>query len=140
MGLDRVDIKYLEGVINRFKGGPVGIESLASAIGEEAVPLEDVVEPYLLKIGFINRTQKGRMANDKAIMNLEILKHKRKELEKWQQRERINQVREKIKIHMVLEPVWQQRVDVRFYLDVVLRVERYYLLNKVSKETFLLGI
>ena len=76
MGLDRVDIKYLEGVINRFKGGPVGIESLASAIGEEAVTLEDVVEPYLLQIGFINRTPKGRMATDKAILHLEMLKHK----------------------------------------------------------------
>ena len=63
---------------------------------------------------------------------------KRKELEKWQQRERINQVREKIKIHMVSEPAWQLRVAVRYYLDVVQRVERYYLLNKVSQETFLL--
>ena len=76
MGLDRVDIKYLEGVINRFKGGPVGIESLASAIGEEAVTLEDVVEPYLLQIGFINRTPKGRMATDKAYLHLEMLKNK----------------------------------------------------------------
>lgn len=74
MGLDRVDIKYLEGVIHRFKGGPVGIESLASAIGEEAVTLEDVVEPYLLQIGFINRTPKGRMATDKAYMHLDMLK------------------------------------------------------------------
>ena len=54
LGLDKVDIKYLRGVIERFKGGPVGIESLASAIGEETVTLEDVVEPYLLQIGFIN--------------------------------------------------------------------------------------
>ena len=75
LGLDKVDIKYLRGVIERFKGGPVGIESLASAIGEETVTLEDVVEPYLLQIGFINRTPKGRIATDKAIEPLEELKY-----------------------------------------------------------------
>ena len=75
LGLDKVDIKYLRGVIERFKGGPVGIESLASAIGEETVTLEDVVEPYLLQIGFINRTPKGRIATDKAIEHLEELKY-----------------------------------------------------------------
>ena len=75
LGLDKVDIKYLRGVIERFKGGPVGIESLASAIGEATVTLEDVVEPYLLQIGFINRTPKGRIATDKAIEHLEELKY-----------------------------------------------------------------
>ena len=75
LGLDKVDIKYLRGVIERFKGGPVGIESLASAIGEETVTLEDVVEPYLLQIGIINRTPKGRIATDKAIEHLEELKY-----------------------------------------------------------------
>ena len=75
LGLDKVDIKYLRGVIERFKGGPVGIESLASAIGEETVTLEDVVEPYLLQIGFSNRTPKGRIATDKAIEHLEELKY-----------------------------------------------------------------
>ena len=75
LGLDKVDIKYLRGVIERFKGGPVGIESLASAIGEETVTLEDVVDPYLLQIGFINRTPKGRIATDKAIEHLEELKY-----------------------------------------------------------------
>ena len=75
LGLDKVDIKYLRGVIERFKGGPVGIESLASAIGEETVTLEDLVEPYLLQIGFINRTPKGRIATDKAIEHLEELKY-----------------------------------------------------------------
>ena len=75
LGLDKVDIKYLRGVIERFKGGPVGIESLASAIGEETVTLEDVVEPYLLQIGFINRTPKGRIATDKAIEHLEERKY-----------------------------------------------------------------
>ena len=72
LGLDQVDIKYLRGVIERFKGGPVGIESLSSAIGEESVTLEDVVEPYLLQIGFINRTPKGRVATDAAYKHLKI--------------------------------------------------------------------
>ena len=71
-GLDNVDIKYLKGIIERFKGGPVGIESLASAISEESITLEDVVEPYLLQIGFINRTSKGRVATDKAYEHLKI--------------------------------------------------------------------
>ncbi|MBR4421105.1 MAG: Holliday junction branch migration DNA helicase RuvB, partial [Erysipelotrichaceae bacterium] len=56
LGLDDVDIRYLMGIIERFKGGPVGIDAIASAIGEETITLEDVNEPYLLQIGFINRT------------------------------------------------------------------------------------
>lgn len=72
LGLDIVDIKYLKGIIERFNGGPVGIESLASAIGEESITLEDVVEPYLLQIGFINRTPKGRVVSEKAYMHLKI--------------------------------------------------------------------
>ena len=72
VGLDRIDIKYLKGIIERFKGGPVGLESIASAIGEEAITLEDVVEPYLLQIGYINRTPKGRVVTDKAYEHLNI--------------------------------------------------------------------
>ena len=72
VGLDRVDIRYLKGIIERFKGGPVGLEAIASAIGEEAITLEDVVEPYLLQIGFINRTPKGRVVTDKAYEHLNI--------------------------------------------------------------------
>lgn len=71
-GLDEVDIKYLTGIIERFKGGPVGLEAIASAIGEEPITLEDVNEPYLLQIGFINRTARGRMATDKAYEHLKI--------------------------------------------------------------------
>lgn len=71
-GLDLVDIRYLMGIIERFKGGPVGVEALASAIGEEAQTLEDVYEPYLLQIGFINRTSRGRMVTDKAYEHLRI--------------------------------------------------------------------
>lgn len=63
-------IKYLKGIIERFKGGPVGLEALASSIGEEAMTLEDVYEPYLLQIGFINRTPRGRIVTDKAYRHL----------------------------------------------------------------------
>lgn len=72
MGLDDVDIRYLKGIIERFKGGPVGIESIAAAIGEEQVTLEDVYEPYLLQQGLINRTPRGRMATEKAYKHLKI--------------------------------------------------------------------
>lgn len=70
LGLDHVDHKYLRGIIDRFKGGPVGLEALASSIGEEAMTLEDVYEPYLLQIGFINRTPRGRIATEKAYRHL----------------------------------------------------------------------
>ena len=72
LGLDDVDIRYLRGIIERFKGGPVGVEAIASAIGEEAITLEDVNEPYLLQIGFINRTARGRMVTEKAYKHLNI--------------------------------------------------------------------
>ena len=72
LGLDEVDIRYLMGIIERFKGGPAGLEAIASAIGEEAVTLEDVNEPYLLQIGFINRTARGRVVTEKAYDHLKI--------------------------------------------------------------------
>ncbi|MBQ6559705.1 MAG: Holliday junction branch migration DNA helicase RuvB [Erysipelotrichaceae bacterium] len=72
LGLNDVDIRYLMGIIERFKGGPVGVEAIASAIGEEAVTLEDVNEPYLLQIGFINRTPRGRVVTEKAYKHLKI--------------------------------------------------------------------
>ena len=72
LGLDEVDIRYLMGIIERFKGGPAGLEAIASAIGEEAVTLEDVNEPYLLQIGFINRTARGRVVTPKAYEHLRI--------------------------------------------------------------------
>ena len=72
LGLDDVDIRYLKGIIERFHGGPVGVEAIASAIGEEAVTLEDVNEPYLLQIGFINRTARGRIVTPKAYEHLQI--------------------------------------------------------------------
>ena len=72
IGLDDVDIRYLLTLINRFKGGPVGLDTLANAIGEEIMNLEDVYEPYLLQIGFIDRTPRGRVARDKAYKHLNI--------------------------------------------------------------------
>lgn len=73
LGLDEVDIRYLEGIINRFHGGPVGLESLANAISEESATLEDVYEPYLIQIGFVNRTSRGRVATEKAYEHLHIV-------------------------------------------------------------------
>lgn len=70
LGLDDVDLKYLSTIIERFHGGPVGLESIASSIGEEITNLEDVYEPYLLMIGMINRTPRGRMATEKAYAHL----------------------------------------------------------------------
>lgn len=70
LGLDAVDHKYLKGIIERFKGGPVGLDALASSIGEETMTLEDVYEPYLLQIGFINRTPRGRVVTEKAYQHL----------------------------------------------------------------------
>ncbi len=70
LGLDDVDVRYLLGIIDRFHGGPVGLEALAAAIGEEIMNLEDVYEPYLLQIGMINRTPRGRVATEKAYRHL----------------------------------------------------------------------
>lgn len=72
LGLDEVDIRYLRGIIERFKGGPVGLDALASSISEEPMTLEDVYEPYLIQIGFINRTARGRVATVKAYEHLKL--------------------------------------------------------------------
>ena len=71
-GLDQIDIEYLESLITKFNGGPVGVETIASSIGEEVSTLEDVVEPYLMQEGFIKRTQRGRIATDKSYNHLKI--------------------------------------------------------------------
>ncbi len=72
LGLDEIDIKYLTVLIERFSGGPVGLETLSSAVGEEIRNLEEVYEPYLLKLGLINKTPRGRVATDKAYKHLKI--------------------------------------------------------------------
>lgn len=61
LGLDHIDHKLLKGIIEKFKGGPVGLETIAATIGEEAGTIEDVYEPYLLQIGFLQRTPRGRV-------------------------------------------------------------------------------
>ena len=65
-GLDATDYNLLNSIIERFNGGPVGIDALASSIGEEASTIEDVYEPYLLQNGFLKRTSRGRMVTEKA--------------------------------------------------------------------------
>ena len=70
LGLDNKDHAYLMGIIENFGGGPVGLESLAASIGEESTTIEDVYEPYLLQIGFIKRTPRGRIATEKAYKHL----------------------------------------------------------------------
>jgi Holliday junction DNA helicase RuvB len=72
LGLDEVDIRYLRGIIERFRGGPVGLEALANSISEETTTLEDVYEPYLIQIGFVNRTSRGRVVTEKAYEHLKI--------------------------------------------------------------------
>ena len=73
-GLDATDRKYLEMIISRFKGGPVGLETLAASLGEETETIEDVYEPYLLQMGFIQRTPKGRVVLDKSYTHLGLEK------------------------------------------------------------------
>ena len=70
MGLDHVDRSILCTMIDKFKGGPVGLDTLAAAIGEDAGTIEDVYEPYLIKNGFINRTPRGRVVTDLAYHHL----------------------------------------------------------------------
>ena len=74
LGLDDTDYNMLIAIIERFNGGPVGLESLASSIGEEASTIEDVYEPYLLQIGLLKRTSRGRMVTDLAYKHLNIIK------------------------------------------------------------------
>ena len=69
-GLDGVDLEYLNSLINKFGGGPVGVETISASIGEEVSTIEDVVEPYLLQEGFIKRTPRGRMVTEKAIEHI----------------------------------------------------------------------
>ena len=71
-GLDNIDIEYLEALINKFNGGPVGVETISTAIGEEISTIEDVVEPFLLQEGFIKRTRSGRVATELAYKHLGI--------------------------------------------------------------------
>ncbi len=70
IGLDKLDLDVLGAIIDKFKGGPVGLDTIASAVGEEATTIEDVVEPYLIKLGFIQKTMRGRTATEAAYRHL----------------------------------------------------------------------
>jgi Holliday junction DNA helicase RuvB len=71
-GLDRLDHAILHAIIDRFSGGPVGLTTLAAAVGEEPDTVEDVVEPYLLQLGFLQRTPRGRVASPRAYAHLGV--------------------------------------------------------------------
>ena len=70
LGLDHIDRNMLITMIQKFQGGPVGLDTLAAAIGEDAGTIEDVYEPYLIKTGLINRTPRGRVVSDEAYRHL----------------------------------------------------------------------
>ncbi len=69
-GLDEMDIRILSSIINKFKGGPVGITTISTAVGEEAGTIEEVYEPFLIQEGYLNRTPRGREATEKAYKHL----------------------------------------------------------------------
>ena len=71
-GLDIADVQYLMSIIEKFNGGPVGIESIASSIGEEVTTIEDVIEPFLLQEGYVKRTSRGRIVTTKAYKKFKI--------------------------------------------------------------------
>jgi Holliday junction DNA helicase RuvB len=70
LGLDNMDRRVLETIIDKFEGGPVGLETIAAAVSEEADTIMDVVEPYLLQLGFLDRTPRGRVATRRAYEHL----------------------------------------------------------------------
>jgi Holliday junction DNA helicase RuvB len=72
IGLDSIDRQFLVTLIDKFSGGPVGLNTLASSLSEEMDTLEDVIEPFLLQVGFINRTPRGRVATELAYRHLDI--------------------------------------------------------------------
>ena len=72
LGLDAIDRRMLTAIIRHYNGGPVGLETLAATIGEEAVTLEDVYEPYLMQLGFLTRTPRGRCVTVLAYDHLNI--------------------------------------------------------------------
>jgi Holliday junction DNA helicase RuvB len=72
LGLDKLDLAILSTVVEKFGGGPVGLSTLAAAVGEETDTVEDVVEPYLLQLGFLQRTPRGRVATERAYRHLGV--------------------------------------------------------------------
>lgn len=80
MGLESLDIDILNTIIDRFNGGPVGIDTISAAVGEERITIEDAYEPYLIQIGFLNRTPKGRVVSEKAYKHLGIVYDKEEQI------------------------------------------------------------
>jgi Holliday junction DNA helicase RuvB len=78
LGLDHVDHKFLLSIMNHFQGGPVGVDTIAATIGEESDTIEDVYEPYLMQIGFLQRTPRGRMVTQAAYQHFNLEMPERK--------------------------------------------------------------
>ena len=72
IGLDEIDHKILHTIIDKFNGGPVGLETIAASISEESDTIMDVYEPYLLQLGYLDRTPRGRVATERAYQHLGI--------------------------------------------------------------------
>lgn len=72
LGLDHIDHKLLKGIIEKYRGGPVGLDTIAATIGEESQTIEDVYEPYLLQIGFLQRTPRGRIVTDAVYRHFQM--------------------------------------------------------------------
>ena len=72
LGLDRLDYQYLHYIAESYRGGPVGIETLAAGLSEDKDTIEDTIEPYLMQVGFVSRTTRGRMLTDKALKYLNL--------------------------------------------------------------------
>ena len=68
-GLDVMDRKFLEAILHKFGGGPVGLDNIAAAIGESTDTIEDVIEPYLIQQGFLQRTPRGRVATERSYLH-----------------------------------------------------------------------
>jgi Holliday junction DNA helicase RuvB len=73
LGLDRLDHSVLRTIVEKFGGGPVGLSTLAAAVGEEPDTVEEVVEPYLMQLGFLKRTPRGRVGTERALRHLGII-------------------------------------------------------------------
>ncbi len=83
LGLDSLDRRFLEMIIKGYDGGPVGLGTLASALNEEEVTLEDVCEPYLMQLGFVARTPRGRTVTALAYKHLGILREGQQTLDSY---------------------------------------------------------
>jgi Holliday junction DNA helicase RuvB len=77
IGLDEIDHKLLRTIVEKFNGGPVGLDTIAASISEEADTIMDVYEPYLLQLGFLERTPRGRLATELAYEHLGLPYNKR---------------------------------------------------------------